>query len=65
MSEIIDEYFGYGNHQGRSAIIYKDAVGYFVEFLENGLSIEQRELADHSLRYAEDTAENWITGIIP
>ena len=65
MSEIVDEYFGDGDHQGRSAIIYKDAVGYFVEFLENGLSIEQRELSEYSLRYAEDTAENWITGIIP
>jgi len=35
-----------------------------VECYEDGALIRTIDVSDHSLRYAEDTAENWENGII-
>lgn len=49
----------------RSAIvIYNDETVFTVEMYEDGKLKESREIADHTLQYAEDCAENWIEGII-
>ena len=37
---------------------------YVVHLYENNKIVETRELPGKSLRYAEDLAENWETGVI-
>lgn len=49
---------------GRMAKIYDTQDGYTVELYENGDVVDTRDLSGHTLRYAEDCAENWIEGII-
>jgi len=48
----------------RTAKIYQDDEGYFVEFWLEDAAVKQVDTRDHSLYYAEDTAENWIAGLI-
>jgi len=38
---------------------------YVVDFYENDALVETRELPGKSIYYAQDTAENWLNGIIP
>lgn len=61
---LISEYFGSGEHKDRSANIYKDSEGYFVEVYCQGQPVKQIDVRDHSIRYAEDTADNWVSGLI-
>ncbi len=41
-----------------------DQKGFTVEFYEDGVLVETRELPGKSISYAEDTAENWVSGLI-
>ena len=50
-------------HTNRTARII-DHKGFAVEFFEDDVLIETRELPNKSLSYAEDTAENWVSGLI-
>lgn len=50
--------------ENRCAKIYQDTDGYFVECWEDEQAVKQIDVRDHSMHYAEDVAENWITGII-
>jgi hypothetical protein len=61
---LISEYFGAGEHKDRSANIYQDDEGYFVEVYFQGWPVKQIDVRDHSIRYAEDTADNWVCGLI-
>lgn len=61
---LTSEYFGSGDHKDRTARIYEDDEGYFVEFWQDDTAVKQVDVRDHSLYYAEDTAENWISGLI-
>ena len=38
---------------------------YVVDFYENDVLVETRELPGKSIHYAQDTAENWLNGVIP
>ena len=37
---------------------------YIVEMYENKELVESRVISGHSIDYAEDCAENWVTGVI-
>ena len=37
---------------------------YVVDLYENGAIVEVRELPGKSIYYAQDTAENWLNGIL-
>lgn len=41
-----------------------DSKGFAVEFYEDDVLVETRELPGKSISYAEDTAENWVSGLI-
>ena len=41
-----------------------DEKGYAVEFYEDEVLVETRQLPGKSISYAEDTAENWVSGLI-
>lgn len=57
---VLSEY----SKDGREAKIYDTQDGFVVEMYEDGKMVEARNLFEHSLRYAEDCAENWVEGII-
>jgi len=49
----------------RGAIIVEKMHGtILVRCYEDDVLIRTIDVSDHTLRYAEDTAENWIAGII-
>ena len=58
----LSEYYGDGNK--RSASIHSGWQGYSVDFLVDGKVVESRMCWEHSRRYAEDLAENWVSEII-
>lgn len=66
----ISEFYGFEDYSDREAYIYLNADdAYVVEMIlrddeENIIHKEQRDLAGHSIYYAEDCAENWVSGII-
>ena len=41
-----------------------DEKGFAVEFYEDDVLLETRQLPGKSISYAEDTAENWVSGLI-
>lgn len=41
-----------------------DQKGFAVEMYEDDVLVETRELPGKSISYAEDTAENWVSGLI-
>jgi len=54
-----------GSVTNRDAIIDHKMHGtILVRCYEDDVLIRTINVSDHSLRYAEDTAENWIAGII-
>jgi len=63
--KIVSQRWGEGKFHDRRAIIYRDVDGEFgVDCYEKGIRIKQISCAGHSEHYAEDTAENWVIGII-
>ncbi len=49
----------------RRALIYKDSnQDLHCELWEEGNLVEVRSLKGHNIHYAEDTASNWVSGII-
>ena len=64
--KMVSERWGSGKYHDRRAIIYGDTDNEFlVECYEKGMRIKVISCKGHSKHYAEDTAENWIKGIIP
>lgn len=58
-------FVGEFNNEQRRAEITKDANGgYLVDCYVDDVFKRTIDVSAHSLRYAEDTAENWVTGII-
>ena len=41
-----------------------DQKGFAVEMYEDDVLVETRELPGKSISYAEDTADNWVSGLI-
>jgi len=64
MVNVISTYSGVGEYSDRRAEVCKNNRGHFVQFFTNNVLVDYREVYAHSERYAEDCAENWITGII-
>lgn len=48
----------------RIATVYKTNQGYAVEMYEHNLLVGDRDVIDHTEQYADDLAENWVTGVI-
>jgi hypothetical protein len=48
---------------GRIAKVYNTESGFEVDLYEGNELIETREVHQHSERYAEDCAENWVMRI--
>ncbi len=48
----------------RRAIVYECKQGHKVECYQESYLVRTILLPDKSIHYAEDTAENWVTGII-
>ena len=59
----LSEYFGSEKYSDRTAKVLWDAAKkeYFVDMKKDGYS-EIRSMSRHSERYAEDCAENFVTG---
>ena len=47
----------------RKSTIYETSEGYAVEVFDKGILKKVHNLYEHTLRYAEDCAENWIEGV--
>ena len=62
---IYHEYYGDGEYDNRKAVIFKNDNTYGVVMIKDGKIIEERLLKEHSERYAEDCAENFVMGVIP
>jgi hypothetical protein len=60
----IDEYKGQGLYDNRRAVIQENGDKYFVDLYIAELHLRTVDTSEYALRYAEDTAENWVTGII-
>jgi hypothetical protein len=50
-------------NKNRKSVIRTETI-YVVDMYEDDVILESRPIIGHSLRYAEDCAENWETGII-
>ena len=48
----------------RQAKVFQAYEGFYVEFYENSIMVERRELYEHNEQYAENAAENWVDAII-
>lgn len=48
----------------RIATVYKTNQGFTVEMYEHNLLVGDRDVIDHTEQYADDMAENWVTGVI-
>lgn len=60
----ISEYY-YNDESGRVAVIVQEDAGYFVHIKDKWNRVVSKiDVSEHSLRYAEDTAENYATGIV-
>ena len=63
--KMVSERWGSGKYHDRRAIIYGDTNNEFlVECYEKGMRIKVISCKGHSENYAEDTAENWVIGVI-
>lgn len=60
----ISTYWGDEEYSNRKAVVMKDDNGFYVEFYEEEQLCERRNVYDHSEIYAENTAENFVMGII-
>lgn len=70
MHEEISEYY-YDDKSGKTAVIVKEETGYL---RNKGFHVDIKDkdnevlfsidVSEHSLRYAEDCAENYATGIV-
>lgn len=64
IKEIISEYMGVGEYSERKAHVLRDVGGWLVYMYDGDLLVYERECFSTSVGYAEDAAENWVTGVI-
>jgi len=60
----ISTYWGDDEYSDRKAIVMKNSEGFYVEFYKEEKLLERRNVYEHSEIYAENTAENFVMGII-
>ena len=58
----LSTYWGDEEFADRRAMVLKNDQGFYVELYKSDELIETRPLYDHSERYAEDCAENFVMG---
>lgn len=61
--EIIIKVF-YSDDLRRKALVLHGFECFYVDFYLDDVMIDSRKIVDHTLRYAEDTAENFTLGVI-
>lgn len=54
----------YGKDDCLKAVIVQGHLCYFIDFYLDDVIIDSRKIEGHTLRYAEDLAENYVNGII-
>ena len=57
-------YSAYSDDYRISAEVIVENDRVFVDFYRDEVTIDSREVTAHSLRYAEDMAENYVLGIL-
>jgi hypothetical protein len=62
---VSEKYLGQGHYTNRVAVIQENGDVYFVDLYLEDIMIKTVNLTGKSIHYARDTAENWITGVIP
>jgi ABC-type proline/glycine betaine transport system substrate-binding protein len=62
--KFVDEYYGSGTYDNRTAVINEGENGYCVDLYLAEAHHKTIDVSIHSLSYAEDVAENWVIGII-
>lgn len=62
MEEVLSAYFS--DDGKREAHVRKEAHGFYVDLLIDGVVVEKRTLYKHSETYAENCAENFVLGIL-
>jgi hypothetical protein len=60
----LHDYWGSDEYSDRRAEVMKNVHGFYVEMYKDDILVETRELYEHSERYAEDCAENYVMGIL-
>lgn len=58
--ELLHQY----QRDNRMAKVYATPLGFEVDLIEGTKFEATRKVHNHSERYAEDTAENWVDGIL-
>lgn len=54
----------YGDGDRLKAVVTLDGDCYHVDFYKDEVMIDSRRVEGHTLRYAEDMAENFVNGVI-
>ncbi len=63
MKKFLSEY--YSDDEKRKAVVVAGPNGErWVELWQESIKVETRDVSAHSLGYAEDCADNWVTGVI-
>lgn len=57
-------YSAYSDDYRLSAEVVVENDKVFVDFYRDEVTIDSREVTGHSLRYAEDMAENYVLGVL-
>ena len=57
-------YQGHDIYSDRKAIVLRNAEGYYVKCYVNKDMVKRVDVYKHSERYAEDTADNFVLGIL-
>lgn len=50
------------DNKSKTAVVWKDKNGYWVDLYYDVHPCKLINVNEHSLRYAEDAAENWVMG---
>ena len=57
-------YLGRDQYADRSAKVFRNPIGFYVELYTDNKLEERRNLYNQDRSYAEDCAENWVMGVI-
>lgn len=60
---VVNQFLGEKNGQTLKAEILSAGQGYTINYYINGQFIKEETITGHSIHYAEDAAQNWISGI--
>jgi len=62
--QVLSTFYGSDKYKDRSSEVLRDNRGFFVRLYSHENCMEERHLFEHSEVYAENTAENWVLGVI-